>query len=493
VRQCLRDALGVNKPIYFTLAADKTFCRITALILLVLSGWAFNARAQTLTNLRSFTPTDGFGPHSLLQGRDGNFYGTAGSGGNLNLNNGSGWGTVFRITPTGLLTNLHSFILTDGGEPNLLVQGSDGNFYGTTYTNTPGGLGTVFKMTSTGSITTLWLFGLNPGIDSAASHPVAGLVQGADGNFYGTTSAGGANGDGIVFRITPTGTLTNLHNFNGADGANSQWGSLVPGNDGNFYGVTSGGGTNSQGNIYRISPTGNFTNLYSFSGTDGQFPEAGLVLGSDGNFYGITSSGGTNNGGTIFRMTPTGVLTNLHLFAGVTDGHTPTALVQGSDGNFYGTTRQGGGSTHCFDGCGTIFRITPSGTFTNLCSIDATNVASPVVGFVQGSDGNFYGTAFLVSYPFVDNIGDIFKLTVPLNPPANQVSVIQTTGNDVVVSIPSVATETYQLQVSNSLNPTNWVNVPGAAVTNCIGALLTLTNSGGATGPQGFYRFDIIP
>ncbi len=110
----------------------------------------------------------------------------------------------------------------------------------------------------------------------------------------------------------------------------------------------------------------------------------------------------------------------------------------------------------------------------------------------RGATGNFYGTTFLVSYPLV-NIGDVFKLTVSLNPPANQVSVIQTTGNDIVVSIPSVAAETYQLQFSNSLNPTNWVNVPNASITNCIGALLTLTNSGGATGPQGFYRFDITP
>ncbi len=110
------------------------------------------------------------------------------------------------------------------------------------------------------------------------------------------------------------------------------------------------------------------------------------MLGSDGNFYGITSSGGTNNGGTVFRMTPNGVLTNLHLFTGAPDGHEPVALVQGSDGNFYGTTRQGGSSTHCSGGCGTIFRITPSGTLSNLYSIDATNTASPFFGFVQGSD-----------------------------------------------------------------------------------------------------------
>ncbi len=243
----------MSRPIHAALPSKKTFRRISVLILFILSAEAFSGQAQTLTNLWSFAPTDGSAPHSLIQAQNGNFYGTTGSGGNLNLNNGMGWGTVFRITSAGLLTNLHSFILTDGGEPNPLVQGSDGNFYGTTYTSSPGNLGTVFKITPAGTLTTIWLFGLNPSIDSAASHPVAGLVQGADGSFYGTTSAGGANGDGIVFRITPSGALTNLHNFNGVDGNNSQWGPLVLGNDGNFYGVTFGGGTNSDGNIYRIS------------------------------------------------------------------------------------------------------------------------------------------------------------------------------------------------------------------------------------------------
>ena len=484
----------MNKPLYSVLLPDRIFRLITALLLLVLSALTFNARAQTLTNLWSFTGADGIEPHSLIQGRDGNFYGAAGGGGNVNLNSGSGWGTVFRMTPTGILTNLHSFSLSDGGSPNLIVQGSDGNFYGTTYqgTNATGGFGTVFRMSPTGSVTVLWAFGQHPDIDGGAANPVAGLVQGSDGNFYGTTSKGGANTDGIVFRISPGGSLTNLHTFNGTDGADAQWGPLVQGGDGNFYGVTSAGGSNNLGNVYRISSNGTFANLYSFSGSDGRSPDGGLVQGTDGNFYGTASGGGPNGGGTLFRITPAGILTNLYSFTGGIDGGNPTSLVQGSDGNFYGTTFQGGDSTHCSGGCGTIFRITPSGTFTGLYSFSATDGAKPVAGFVQGSDGNFYGTTGFVGYPFA-NAGTIFKLIVPLNPSANQISAIQTAGNDVAVSIPSVAYESYQLQFSSSLNPTNWVNVPGAAITNCIGALLTLTNSGGATGSQGFYRFDVTP
>jgi uncharacterized repeat protein (TIGR03803 family) len=187
--------------------------------------------------------------------------------------------------------------------------------------------------------------------------------------------------------------------------------------------------------------------------------------------------------------------TNLHSFVG-SDGVNPLAgLVQGSDGNFYGTTEAGGTSTNCEYGCGTVFRISLSGNETNLHSFGSSPADGeyPLAGLVQGSDGNFYGTT---EDGGTNDGGTVFKLTVPLNPPPypiNQITGVQLFGTNIVFSIPSIAYETYQLQFSSSMKPTNWVNVSGVSVTNSIGALLTLTNFGGATGPQGFYRFDITP
>jgi uncharacterized repeat protein (TIGR03803 family) len=274
--------------------------------------------------------------------------------------------------------------------------------------------------------------------------------------------------------------------------------------DGSFYGTTQNGGTSTNcfgygcGTVFRISPTGDYTNLYSFVGTpsDGRAPFGGLVQGIDGNFYGTTLSGGPHTYyGAVFRISPSGSETNLHFFAGYpNDGETPVGgLVLGSDGNFYGTT-SAGGSTF---GGGTVFRISPSGNYTNLYNfVGVGNGIAPAGRLVQGSDGNFYGTTSQggtsTNCPLV-GCGTVFKLTVPLNPPPNQISALQVAGSNLTVSVPSVAYETYQLQFSSSMNPINWINVPGVSVTNSIGALMTLTNLGGALQPQGFYRFDITP
>ena len=203
------------------------------------------------------------------------------------------------------------------------MQGSDGNFYGTTYQGgsisslKPNGLGTVFQITPSGTLATLYSFcpGLYLDCGTDGANPQAGLVQGSDGNFYGTTSGGGANSGGTVFKITPSGTLTTLYSFcsvsNCADGATPSAG-LIQGSDGNFYGTTEfgggSGGTTIGGTVFRITPSSTLTVLYSFcsqSGcTDGENPEAGLVQASmyDGYFYGTTSHGGAYGGGTVFQL-----------------------------------------------------------------------------------------------------------------------------------------------------------------------------------------------
>jgi uncharacterized repeat protein (TIGR03803 family) len=388
--------------------------RIGAIILLGLVGSGLKAHAQMETNLYSFgsSPLDGIDPSAgLVQGNDGNFYGTTQDGGTYS------YGTVFRISPSGAYTNLYSFgsSFTDGNGPVAgLVQGSDGNFYGTTQYGGLTGVGTVFRISPIGAYTNLYSFGYSPD----GFNPYAELVQGSDSNFYGTTYFGGLRGVGTVFRITPSGVYTNLYSFGGspADG-NFPAAGLVQGDDGRFYGTTQDGGTYGYGTVFRISPSGAYTNLYSFGGspTDGNDLVAWLVQGSDDNFYGTTFGGGMYSSGTVFRISPTGAYTNLYSFgSSLTDGSGPVAgLVQGSDDNFYGTTF--GGGTY---GSGTVFQISPSGAYTNLYSFGSSfaDGNSPVSGPVQGSDGNFYGTT---KKGGTNDEGTVFAFDMGLGPVTN--------------------------------------------------------------------------
>jgi uncharacterized repeat protein (TIGR03803 family) len=340
----------------------------------------------------------------LVQGSDGNFYGTTTAGGS-----GDGNGTVFKMTPAGVLTTLVSFDGVNGDTPLAgLVQGSDGSFYGTTSGYGGSGAssnGTVFKITPAGVLTTLFTFnGANGQI------PYANLVQGGDGNLYGTTQFGGTDNDGTVFKITPAGILTTLVSFNGPNGI-YPIAALVQGSDGNFYGTTVYGGSANGGTVFKITPAGILTSLASFNGTNGFDPGSNLVQGSDGNFYGTTEGQNGEGTGTVFKMTPAGVLTTLFAFNG-TDGSLPLALVRGRDGNFYGTTSVGG-STYVDtnnQGDGTVFKMTPAGVLTTLVSFDGANGSSSQGALVQGSDGNFYDTATAGG---TDGFGVIFKLIIP--------------------------------------------------------------------------------
>jgi uncharacterized repeat protein (TIGR03803 family) len=258
-----------------------------------------------LTTLHSFDGTDGNYPNgTLVQATDGDFYGTTSYGGDSN-SCASGCGTVFKMTAGGVLTTLHSFDSTDGRYPNGgLVQGGDGNFYGTTFNEgshndcAGGRCGTVFKITPNGTLTTLHDF-----VGSDGENPEAGLVQGSDGNFYGTTYGGGTYKFlyGTVFKITAGGTLTTLHSFVGTDGENPKAG-LVQGSDGNFYGTTSYGGRHGGGAVFKMTADGALTTLHSFDGSDGDTPFGGLVQATNGLFYGTTSSGGARHDGTVFSV-----------------------------------------------------------------------------------------------------------------------------------------------------------------------------------------------
>ena len=270
----------------------KDFRILAAIVLLALAGQSSGAQKLAPVILGSFSGADGSTPEAaLVEGSDSNFYGTTFSGGTSNT------GTVFQITAAGTLTTLHHFNGADGAHPSArLVEGSDSNFYGTTFSGGTSDEGTVFQISSAGTLTTLYDFGGR----TNGANPHAGLVQGSDGFFYGTTSKGRHNG-GTVFKISSSGTLTPLFEFSGSEGSPPISG-LVEGSDGYFYGMATGGGDRF-GTVFRISSVGVLSRLYSFAGgIDGGFPYAGLILGGDGSFYGTTAFGGQNLHGVVFKI-----------------------------------------------------------------------------------------------------------------------------------------------------------------------------------------------
>lgn len=371
---------------------------------------ALASPAQTFTRLFSFDSTNGFDPTymSLVQGTDGNFYGTTQGGG------ANGGGTVFKITSGGALTTIYNFCAeancADGSSPNsALVQGTDGSFYGTTIDGGVYGYGSVFKITSTGTLTTLYSFCAKSSCEDGFG-PHAGLIQGTSGAFYGTTEEGGVNGDyGTVFEITSKGALTTLHSFEKTDGY-APLGGLVQGTNGIFYGTTYIGGANSLGTVFQITAAGTFKSLHSFDTTDGANPYDRLVQGTNGNLYGTTYNGGLSGYGTAFKITASGTLTTLHNFAGYpNEGAYPGAgLVLGSDGNFYGTTLAGGPES-----CGTVFEVTPAGALTTLYSFTGLDGDIPYGGLMQATNGTLYGSTGLGG---ASNDGEIFSLSVGLGP-----------------------------------------------------------------------------
>lgn len=254
-----------------------------------------SASAQTFTSLLSFDGTDGAFPQgSLVDGAGGKLYGTTPYAGAY------GYGTVFKITPEGKLTTLHDFDLTDGaGAYAGLIRGRKGNFYGVASLGGPSRYGTVFEITPDGKLTILYNFCSELDCIDGAT-PYAGLVQGRDGNLYGTTYAGGAAKSGTIFKLTPDGTLRTLHHFcsdpNCADGTAPLLGSLLEASKGKFYGTTPSGGAHGMGTVFEITAEGDFTTLYNFCSqpncVDGANPNGGLARGCNGSFYGTTSSGG---------------------------------------------------------------------------------------------------------------------------------------------------------------------------------------------------------
>jgi uncharacterized repeat protein (TIGR03803 family) len=461
------------------------------------------------------------------------------------------YGTIFRASTNAVQTfgftgfsNLVLFQLTNGGAPRAgVILGPRGNLYGTTasyaisnvfFTN---GMGSVFSATTNGSFasgfTVLHRFGSvtnsqHQPLDGAS--PRAPLVNGPSNTLYGTTYFGGSNGYvhatpgyGAVFKVTTNGTFTELHSFDGSDGANPT--GLVLGLDTNLYGVTSYGGSNSTavdtngdagfGSIYKMTANGQLTTLYSFGASigpsgnalDGSQPTT-LIQGRDGNFYGTTAFGGSNNAvvdgegdmgcGTVFKVDTNGNLTSLYSFGASfnakgypLDGRDPSGpLVEGPDGNFYGVTQFGGATN-----TGTIFVITPTGALTTLYNFGHTNDSIlqppglaqdtsyyPRGGLLVANDGNLYGTTFHGGTA-IESGGSVFRFgpgAPDIVGPPGSITIVAGSTNTLRAAVDSLYAMSYQWQFDQT-NLIDGGQLSGSSTSNLTLSAAALANSGAYT------------
>jgi uncharacterized repeat protein (TIGR03803 family) len=334
---------------------------------------------------------DGANPLTLLQGSDGNLYGITGSGGVVACQNefaplGStglvGCGVVFAVTPDGMETVLYSFSGgADGGLPTALVQAGDGYLYGVAgyggivnaQTRARGG-GVVFRLMGPGAEQVVYAF---DGSRGAGQSPQS-LMQGTDGSFYVTTGLGGAANWGAIVHITTDGAGSVLYSFQGGADGELPSAPLIAWSDGNFYGVTAFGGANGGGTFFRLTPAGQETVVYQFgtSAAHGLNPWT-LIAGSGGQLFGVTSSGGLmpdcggGGCGTVYQITPAGAESALYQFGQYTYENLVTAsdvaaVIQSADGTLYGVTSGSGIPTATEVGGGTLFSLSPGGVLTTL-------------------------------------------------------------------------------------------------------------------------------
>jgi uncharacterized repeat protein (TIGR03803 family) len=432
-------------------------CRVPAvgwvLVFYLTAGLSASAQGIQYQRLLSVGPPTlaGQRPYAgVIQADDGALFGTTLQGGVSNA------GVIFRLNTDGTgATVLHTFGVAagDGQSPTALVQGSDGVLYGTTSIGGTNKTGTIYKINTDGTgYQVVHDFG-RAAADGA--NPQAGLVEGRDGFLYGTTFFGGSNGRGTVYRLNKAGDgYLVLHNFSvgDGDGANPDT-ALVQGRDGALYGTTFFGGSNDAGAIFRLNTNGSsYLVLRSFSGLngDGQNPDAALMQGSDAALYGTTYSGGSNSAGSIFKLNTDGSgYTVLRAFTATGgDGQKPlSALLEVKDGLLYGTTYLGGSS-----GAGTVFKLNRDGTgYAVLRSFDTANAdgRNPRAGVLQGSDLALYGTTWNGGE---SGFGTVFRL-LPLAAP--QMLDVILAGSSAQVRFRGLSGHHYE--VFRSTNLVSWV------------------------------------
>jgi uncharacterized repeat protein (TIGR03803 family) len=402
----------------------KTTFRWIAFLILAAAAVSL-ATAQTETVLYNFCSqpncTDGQSPFAgvVIDKKD-NLYGTTYDGG------ANGLGVVYKLTPAGVESVLYNFCsqsgCSDGGQPYAgLLMDKEGNFYGTTVDGGNAGNGTVFELTATGEETVLYRFCSQPGC-SDGSGPYGGVIMDSEGNFYGTTAYGGANGGGVVFKLSSSGEETVLWSFEGSPSDGSQpYSTLVRDKKGNLYGTTAGGGTTSDcqfgcGTIFKIASTGAESILYYFQGYqnsgDGMYPWAGLIMDKKDNLYGTTTAGGQYNGGDVFELSTTGVESILYSFQGYGDGSTPYAsLLMGKKDSLYGVSSYGNGNYY-----GAAVELTPGAegepwNFSVLHTFEGggDDGLEPYGTLIFDKKGNLYGTTAGGGCNGCD--GTVFKIT----------------------------------------------------------------------------------
>lgn len=385
----------------FSQAAMRTFALLFTLAILQFAAFAIPAYDVVIDFERP--PNAPLGP--LVLASDGNFYGTTSEGGHYDL------GCIIKLTPAGALTVIANFNGANGATPLAgLVIGVDGAFYGTTSAGGTGDFGTVFKVTAGGVLTTLIHFTGTAGVAKGAV-PGGELYLAGDGNFYGTTQAGGASDYGTIFKMTPAGVLTTLREFTGINGTTKgaqprgKYAADLAGTT--LFGICASGGADDVGTIYKITTGGAFTSLKEFTGTSGntkgEAPAGGLIRAVDGNYYGVTEAGGADDHGVIFKITSGGSYTLLASGSIASGGAYAGALLQGPDGSFYGTSANGGTND-----LGVIFQLTTGGAYTVLAEFSGANGSTPRAALVQGIGGILYGTC---SAGAAGERGAIFSVT----------------------------------------------------------------------------------
>jgi uncharacterized repeat protein (TIGR03803 family) len=460
----------------------SNFRVLVALTTILSVGYEVRAKEFSLQVLHVFqSPGPGTPESGVLRTSDGSLYGTTREGDALE--GGNGWGTIYRIAPDGQITVLTVFNGAIGYYGTAgLVQGNDGNFYGSPETGGPdGAMTSFFRITPAGNFTSICsLYGETNGYD-----PYDAMIPGRDGNFYGTMRYGGAgynetNGTsngGTVFRLTSAGEFTLLNSFVGTNGIRPV-GRLMQSTNGNIYGTTILGGQFGFGTVFGISPAGDFHTIFSFAGTNGAEPVTGLVEGDDGWLYGMTEGDINSYGhGTIYKVSSNGDFAIVASFNG-TNGRYPVGnLVKDEDGQLYGVAVLGG----TFDG-GTVFRLTTNNEIEVIASFNNDTGQWPTE-LTKGSDGNIYGTTSVSGGPFGN--GTVFRL-------AQVPEIYSSCASNGVMNLTWSAFTggVYRVEYKGSLSDTNW---------NLLSDRITATTNSAsfadspATEASRFYRVCLLP
>ncbi len=383
---------------------------IIASLVLLLAGHLVEVGGQTFyQRLKSFDGPSGGQPASgMIEGSDGLLYGATFSGGTNNSR-----GTLFRMAKDGSGFHvLHHFANdAQGCRPvGRLIEGTDGALYGTSSSGGTNLAGTVFKLNKDGSgYSVLWRFS---GTYEDGKNPQTGVIEGSDRFLYGTTYGGGTSVPGNVFKLSKDGSVFSvLHRFEGTADGQFPWGELLEASDGALYGTTYSGttGTSLPGTIFRVYKDGSgyqVLHLFSYSvWANGFYPDGGLIEATDGRLYGTTSSGGSaGNFGTVFRMEKSGNAYQV-IFSFTGDGAAPRgSLLEGPSGALYGVTYDGGLGTN-----GTVFKMNKDGSGYALLHrfAEGGDGKKPYGNLLIPSDGAVYGTTFLGGET---NLGTVFKL-----------------------------------------------------------------------------------